>query len=325
MPHFSTLSLGVFALLGFAAGAAPAQDFPLEIEHRFGTVTIPAQPERIATLDANGADNLLALGIQPVVIENWYGDYPRAVWPWAEDLLEETPVILGRGDVNYELIASAEPDVIMFVWNDLTADDYEQLSRLAPVVAMPDGVGDYELSWDEQALLTGRAIGREALAQEQVDAIRARLSEIAAAHPDWDGKTVTVAWAADDGSFGAYTSGDIRVQILTQFGFVNNPAVEEAADDGAPSVRASAEARDLLEADLLVWVSSSDDLTMIENVSARPYVEAHMDGREILFGKQVTGAFSHGTLLSLPFALDRLVPAIEAALDDDPTTIPSAD
>ena len=64
---------------------------------------------------------------------------------------------------------------------------------------------------------------------------------------------------------------------------------------------------------------------MIENVSARPFVAAHTDGRETVFGKQVTGAFSHGTLLSLPFALDRLVPAIEAALDGDPATVPSRD
>lgn len=324
MRHLPPLALGVFVVIGSTAPVL-AQDFPLEIDHRFGTATIPAHPERVATLDANGADNLLALGVQPVVIENWYGDYPRAVWPWAEPLLEQTPVILGRGDVNYELIASIEPDIVLSVWNDLTAGDYEQLINIAPVVAMPEGMGDYQLPWDEQALLTGRAVGRQALAEEKVDAIRARMAEIAASHPEWQGKTVTVAWATDDGSFGAYTSGDIRVQILTQLGFVNSPAIEAAAEEGAPSVRASAEARELLEADLLVWVSSTDDVSMIENVSARPYVSAHTDGREILFGKQVTGAFSHGTLLSLPFALDRLVPAIEAALDGDPATIPSRD
>jgi len=31
-------------------------------------------------------------------------------------------------------------------------------------------------------------------------------------------------------------------------------------------------------------------------------------------------AFSHASLLSLPYAVDRLVPMIETALDGDPTT-----
>ena len=32
-------------------------------------------------------DTLLALGVVPVGIRDWYGDQPNAVWPWATDEL----------------------------------------------------------------------------------------------------------------------------------------------------------------------------------------------------------------------------------------------
>src|SRR5690554_761360 len=139
---------------------AMAQSFPLTIEHKFGSSTIPAKPERVVSLDYNGADNLLALGVQPVAIRYWYGDYPRAVWPWADAVMTQTPQIL-RGDLNFEQITSTNPDVIIALWSGITVEDYERLSLIAPVVAVPSGVGDYALSWEDQALIAGRAVGRE--------------------------------------------------------------------------------------------------------------------------------------------------------------------
>ncbi len=56
-------------------GNAIAQDFPITIEHKFGTTVIKSEPKRVATLDFQGADDLLAIGVQPVAIRYWYGDH----------------------------------------------------------------------------------------------------------------------------------------------------------------------------------------------------------------------------------------------------------
>ena len=101
---------------------------------------IPAAPERVATLDYNGADNLLALGVQPVMVRYWFGDYPRAVWPWADALLEGTPEILGT-EINYEQVAPT--DLILALFR-ITAYDYAQTGGNRPVVAA-ERVGYYEL------------------------------------------------------------------------------------------------------------------------------------------------------------------------------------
>lgn len=307
-------------MLVLAGTTAIAQEFPLTIEHKFGSTVIPAQPERVVSVDAAGYDNLLALGIQPVAIENWYGGYERAVWPWADALLTTSPVILDSKVLDFELIASANPDVIISLWNSLTPEEYEKLSLIAPVVSMPEGVGDFEMSWDQRALVAGRAIGRETQAMEQVEAIQTRIANIAAAHPEWEGKTVAVAVATDSGIVGSYTSADSRPQIMGRLGFALNPEINALIDGNDYFVQFSLEDITPLDADLLMWIDGDGDLNAIETLVSRPFLEAHKDGREILFGKDVTGAFAHGSLLSLPHALDRLVPAIEAALDGDPET-----
>lgn len=300
--------------------AVQAQDFPLTIEHKFGASIIPEMPERVATLDFTGADNLLALGVQPVTVRYWYGDYPRAVWPWADALLEGSPEIL-RGDLNFEQIASTSPDVIIAIASGISADDYEKLSLIAPVVAVPEGKGDYELSWAERIVITGRAIGKEAEAVAKMEAIRDRLSAVADTHPEWAGKSTVLAYATADGQTGGYTSYDMRSQILSDMGFSIAPAVDDVlGGEYSFYVYFSPEEIFRLDSDLLIWFAASDKWEPIRELPGRTFLQATQEGRDLFVGRQVASAFSHGSLLSLPFAIDSLVPMIEAALDGDPRT-----
>lgn len=291
---------------------AAAQEFPLTVTHKFGETVIESAPERVASLDFSGADDLLALGVQPAAVRYWYGDFEGPLWPWASDLLTGDPVVL-RGEIDYEAVAASDPDVILALWSGITADDYTQLSRIAPVVAVPDGVGDYELPWDERALIAGRAIGEEDEAEAQVNAIRDRLDAIAEAHPEWEGLTATVA-NAFSGSPSAYTSADIRPQLLSRMGFETPQAIDDAATSAnAFAVTLGEEALPILDADLLIWLSTDGDFSAIDALVTRRFLEAAEGGHEVMAGELTSGALSHASLLSLPYALDQLVPAIEAA------------
>ncbi len=306
--------------LAFAALAtpAPAEEFPLTIEHKFGTTLIEEAPERVASIDFAGADDLLALDVQPVAIRHWYGDYARSAWPWAEPLLDGTPEIL-RGTLNFEQIAASDPDVIIALWSGITTEEYEKLSQIAPVVAVPEGVGDYALPWDERAILTGRAVGREEQARARVREIRARLEGVAAAHSDWQGKTASVAYAWE-GDLGVYTSNDVRPQIMAELGFRTPEAVDAMIGENAFAVTLSEEALSMIDGDLILWIASDEDFRQIENLVARPFLVATQRGREVFIDKELAGAFGHASLLSLPYVIDRLIPMIEVALDGDPAT-----
>jgi iron complex transport system substrate-binding protein len=306
--------------LAFLTLAAPvvAQDYPLTIEHKFGTIIIEAQPERIATVDYAGADNILALGHQPLTARYWFG--ASAIWPWAQDLLAVEPEIL-RGQLNFEQIASTDPDVIIAIRSGITAEEYEQLARIAPVVAVPKGTGDYELTWDERAMLVGRVLGKQAEAAVRIDEIRARLASVGDSHPDWAGNTfaMTTYW---DGSVGLYSANDTSVSLMAAMGLSIHPAVEELTTPGGFYITLSEERLADIDGDLLFWYTSDAARESIEALEIRRLMNVYREGREIFLPdtSRANGALSHGTLLSLPEAIDRLAPLIEMAIDGDPAT-----
>ncbi len=314
------IALAATAAVLTALSPAHAQDFPLEITHKFGTTTIPEAPERVATVDGNGADNLLALGVQPVLIEDWYGGYDHGLWPWASPLLTTDPVMLARDSLDFERILTTEPDLILSLYNSMTPAEYDKLSEIAPVVAVPEGRGDWSLTWKERAYFTGLAPGPLAEAEARIAGIEARMEEIAAAHPEWQGKTALVAWINNDGQLGVYSSHDARAQVLEQLGFVTPDEINALDPEATAGVHISDEAIDLMDVDLLVWIDGDGDMSPILDLTMRRFIQPHADGTEAAFGKEVTGALSYGSLLSMPYALDRLEAGIEAALDGDPAT-----
>ena len=69
-----------------AQTAAPAADssvFPVSVEHKYGSTTVEQEPLRVVSVGYTDQDAVLAFGVTPVGIRDWYGDQPDATWPWA--------------------------------------------------------------------------------------------------------------------------------------------------------------------------------------------------------------------------------------------------
>lgn len=115
------------------------------MEHVYGETTIEKKPERVATIAWANHEVPLALGIVPVgmAAATWGDDDDNGVLPWVEEKLEEldaeTPVLFNNDDgLDYEAIADTRPDVILAAYSGLTEEEYDQLSKIAPVVAYPE-------------------------------------------------------------------------------------------------------------------------------------------------------------------------------------------
>ena len=296
---------------------ATAQDFPLTIEHKFGSTTIEQQPERVASIDYSGVDNLLALGVQPVTIRYWFGEN-EGIFPWAADYLNSSPIVL-KG-LDFEQIAAANPDVIIAIASGITSDEYEKLSKIAPTVAVAPGIGDFAMPWDARALLAGKIVGRVAEAQAKVDALKAKFKSAADANPHWQGQTMAISFFYD-GLPGAFTSVDTRSQVLAEFGFVVPKNIDELAGEGKFWTPFSEEQIEYLDTYLLVWTFSGDEgRDTILNWKGREFLAPSKEGRELFLGDGPRAAFSYGSLLSLDHLVGELVPMLEAATDGDPTT-----
>ncbi len=308
----------VAALVFFVAGAvaAMADDFPVTLTHKFGTTTIAKQPERVVSLGYSGIDNLLALGVKPVALRYWYGDYPYGVWPWAQDALGDAKPEVLKGDLNIEQIAALQPDVIMAVSSGITKEQYDLLSQIAPVVASEEQYGDYGTPWQADVRTDGKALGKSAEAEELIKGIDDRFASIRAAHPEWEGKSAAVGFYWSDAP-GAYRSIDIRPRMLEALGFKTPEAIDAAGPADAFFVSLTAEDLSPLDADLVIWF---DDGGQVEQLKLRPSMRAYKEGREIFPDAVLSGAFSYSSLLSIGYALDHLVPQIEAAVDGNPDT-----
>src|SRR5690606_21783902 len=148
------------------ASAPEADTFPVTITHAFGETTIPAQPTRVATVSWVNADIALALDVVPVGMsqEDW-GANEHGSTPWKDAALAELGAPIGSDEaptLSSELyglpfsdIAAVNPDVILAAYSGITAEDYETLSKIAPVVAYPEiATGT---PWQESTRMIGRA------------------------------------------------------------------------------------------------------------------------------------------------------------------------
>ena len=302
-----------------------AAAFPVTIEHKYGATTIDAEPRRVVSVGFAEHDGLLALGVEPIAVRDWYGEQPYATWPWAHDELGELePEVIPAEAINFEQIAALEPDLIIGINSGMTDTEYATLAAIAPTVAQPSEFVDYGTPWRDALAIAGRATGRSAEAAVVTAEVEALYAAVRDEHPEFAGATAAVAFQFQ-GQPGAYATGDARVQMLAELGFVTPPAFDELAGDQF-YFSLSAEQLTTLDTDVIVWLAS-DTATIadIRGTALRPTLRAFAEGREVVADPMLAGAFSHASPLSIPFVLDGLVPELALAVDGDAATaVPSA-
>ena len=270
-------------------------------------------------------DALLALGIVPVGIRDWYGDQPDAVWPWARgELGDAEPTVLSSAELDFEAVAALEPDLIVGLSSGMTASDYELLSQIAPTVAQS---ADFPTSACRgRRRPSSPARPSAAPPRPSRSSPRPRRCSTAAReeHPEFEGATASVAFLFD-GQPGAYASADTRARLMGDLGFETPAEFDELAGD-AFFFNVSPEQVTTLDTDVLVWIVGSEaEAANIAALPTRSALTAAQEGREVLTDAELSGALSFSSPLSLPYALEELVPELALAVDGDPATeVPSA-
>lgn len=323
------LAVGVLAAAGCGGGGdgspqandpAPPRDrggaFPVTIEHKYGSTTIEAEPQRVVTVGLSDHDVVLALGVVPVGVRKWYGDYERGVWPWAEKLLGDAePAVLGSEELNFEQIAALNPDVILGLYSGLEDGEYEKLSQIAPTVAQSGEHADFGAPWQLMTRVAGQALGKAAEADTLVEEIEGRFHAIRGDHPEFEGVELAYAGVYGDEKFYVETEGSTRVQILLELGFTI-PA--ELAALGADKFYhdLSPERLDLLDQQIVLWEPADvSQMPAVERNALYQGLAVAREDREVfLTDPVIAGAMAHSTVLSLPLVLDDLVPKLAAAV-----------
>ena len=312
---------------GCAVLAAPAiaqATGTLSFSGPWGETVLGQPARRVVSLGYTTQDPLLALGVAPLAVREWFGGHPYAAWPWAEAHLDGAEPVVLTGEVSAELIAGFNPDLIIGIGSGISRAEYELLSQIAPVLMQGRDQPAFGSPWDADTRRIGRALGRSDKAEGLVAAVRAEFAAMRRRHPDWQRATAVAAWQ-NGGQTGAFMPGDTRARFFAELGFSLPERLRKLAAVDGFYTTLSPEDLTPLEADLLVWISSFGGAEDIATLPMRRTLDAHLKGREVFADEVTAGALSFGSVLSLPFALKALEPEIVAALDGNPeTVVPSA-
>lgn len=294
-----------------------ASGFPVTVEHRFGETTIEEAPRRVVTVGFTDHDPVLALGVVPVGLTDWYGDQPDGVWPWAHDALgDATPTRLA-GELNVEAVAALDPDLIIGIYLAMDDATYELLSEVAPTIAAPEGFVDFGTPWQETTRQIGKALGRVARAEELIDGVGDAVAEARAEHPEFEGLELVYAGAYGEGQVYVEASRSARLELLTGLGFDVPDDIDALVPADRFTADVSGEQLELLDRDVLLWELGAAE-GMREVVESNPLyrnLAVAREGRAVFVDDLIlAGALAHASVSSLPYVLDELVPLLASAV-----------
>ncbi len=312
---------------GAATTAASSDAFPVTITSTFGDTTIESQPQRVATVNWGNHDVPIALGVVPVGIQkSTYGDDDTdGVLPWTYAALEELgatgdqlPVLFDETDgIPFESVNNTEPDVILAAYSGLTKEQFDTLSGIAPTVSYPQYA--WGTSWQDMALIDGRALGLGTQAQELVDDVEGQIADALAARPDVAGKTFAYGWIDPSAAttVSLYSPLDARVQLVEDLGLTVAPSVTALAGETDEFyITLSAERVDeLADVDILVTYGDESTLATLQADPLYGKIPAVQRGSVVVMPNDgpLSAATSGPTVLSIPWVLDDYLDKFEAA------------
>lgn len=297
--------------------ASSAEEYPISIEHAFGTTTIDEAPERVATVNWANHEVPLALGVVPVgmAAANFGDDDGNGLLPWVEEKLEELggeePVLFDETDgIDFEAVADTAPDVILAAYSGLTQEDYDTLSEIAPVVAYPEQ--PWATSWRDMILVNAAGMGMAEQGEELVTELEGEIAGTVAAHPGLEGVStmfMTHVDTADLSTVNFYTANDTRAAFFDDLGLGTPAAVEEASASGEFSGSISAEQVDVFD-DVELIVTYGDQ-ALVDTLKADPLLSqmpaVANDAIVFLDGSGPLGTAANPTPLSISWVLDDYV------------------
>jgi iron complex transport system substrate-binding protein len=300
--------------------------FPVTIKHKYGSTTIASPPKRVVAIGYTEQDPLLALGVVPVAIRYWYGDKSDAIFPWAKDAAKDAkPQVLemAYGALNFEAILALKPDFISAVTSGITEQEYETLSKIAPTLPQLADYIDFGMPWQQTTLMIGQATGKTSEAEALVKRVEDQIAGVRAKHPEFAGKTIAVTYNYGDArTYGYYTSQDARGRFFTDLGFVIPEALVELAGERFYS-DLSSERLDLLDRDLIVFLGLKFAKGGKEAIQADPLLsalKAFKENRVVFIPEAYDDALQFSTVLSVEYALEGIVPELQAAVQGAATT-----
>lgn len=298
------------ALTGCGASDAGSSGDGVTIAHAYGETVVEGTPTTIVALGNQWLDTVQAFGIVPAGhIDNVSALTGRA-GAWEPESLRESAALDAGGDIA-EQVAALEPDLILADPFLADANRYAQLSKIAPTLpALTDKSGS---PWPDLVTTLGRVLHREDDADKLVSDVWAKVDALGAANPGLRGKTFLSTWLAGPTQLMVLNDPeDGSGALFTRLGMTIPPNVRELPAQGG-RVALSPERAGELTADLLIAGYSAGQDAAYRQLPGYGELPAVRKNSVVFLDTTDIGAINQPTVLSLPYILDKIEPALVAA------------
>ena len=299
-----------------ASPAAAGTAFPVTIAHAYGETTLETAPLRVVSVGWSSYDSLISLGTIPVAQQrfDWGGDADGFL-PWTREAIgdAELPLVYDATEIPFEIIAGANPDLILGVYSGITDTEYETLSGIAPTIAYPEV--SWGTSWQDVHTVTGQALGKPDEAAAKIAEIEALIASQVEQYPQLAGKTFAYGTVGAS-EFGVYTVSDARSRFLSAIGLEPSDFVKNL-DSNEWTVQVSFELAGTIESDIFIsWFSTQEEVDAALALPTFQSIPAVANGAFApIIGQDVVMASSAFSVLSIPYMLEAFIPTLAAAAD----------
>ncbi|KQS00283.1 hypothetical protein ASG12_04965 [Williamsia sp. Leaf354] len=315
-----TIALIGALTLGMSACSAPEENddasgsvAPVTINTSAGSVTIDSIPKRIVAIGDQWTDAVAAFGVTPAAYGTTAQMQGGAVSPWVKDKLGSAKQINLSGD-RVSQIAAADPDLILLPGFGVESAEIDKLKAIAPTI--PSITGAQIDPWQDQITLLGTILRQKDKATEIIDGVQGQVAALKKANPGLAGKTFTFAYLYSADQIQVF--GDPKDGAATLFADLGLTIPQRlqtvAAQQKLPRFPISTENIPELNSDLLVIAASSPQLAgTLKDLPGYGQLDSVKRNAVAQLDLTAITALNLPSALSIPYALDKLKPALSAA------------
>ena len=313
----------LISAMAFGSQAMAEEAYPMTITHALGETVIEEAPTSVVTIGWGNLDVPLALGIAPSgVSKATYGATDEnGLFSWTNEAfaelgVDEPNVFDDTDGLDFEAINNAEPDLILAVYSGITQEEYEQLSEIAPTV--PYTTEAWATTWQDLTLDNGKALGKEAEAQELVNELEELIAQKASEHENLQGLTAAYCYfdTSNLGSFYVYMPKDPRAAYLVDLGLDLPQNIRDLDDGSFFFMTVCSENIDVLsDIDLIVTWGENDTFEALQSDPLISQVPAVSRGSVAFLSNEsaLIAASCTPTPLAIPATIDEYLGVLDEA------------
>jgi iron complex transport system substrate-binding protein len=263
-------------------------EWPVEIEHAYGTTTIEQQPESVASASVSMTGHLLAVDAPVVASMATSPDSPIAddngfFIQWSEAASDAGVEAIPGPAINVEAIAAAQPDLIIgsAVGGDAVDEQtYELLNAIAPTIVI-DHSGS---TWQDLTVIMGEATGNQ---QEASDAIAAFDDLVDETAEGVDTTFEVSAFVYNPDGVNVFTPESAHGQLLESLGYTVHEVPEDVVGDS--NLQGSSQRQDVVAISLENTGPAFGDSTLFFVLADDEAMEGYIAGDSVLAAVPAVG------------------------------------